>query len=155
MSEAEIVGVFTLPPKPRQYNSDWADVGQVARDHDLMLFEMRKVSDEETEDQILALKPDVIFVFGLSQLIKPRVLEAPRLGCIGSHPTLLPKNRGRHPLIWPVVRGETQSGLSFFFHGRGRGRWRSALAARFSDPRGRRRHDALRARQGFSPQSAR
>ena len=64
---------------------------------------------------IRSIAPDVIFVFGFSQLISPEILSIPSLGCIGTHPALLPKNRGRHPLIWALVEGLTQSGLTFFY----------------------------------------
>ena len=52
---------------------------------------------------------------GLSKLINRELLEIPKLGVVGYHPTLLPKNRGRHPLIWALVLGLTQTGSTFFF----------------------------------------
>ena len=41
------------------------------------------------------------------------------MGVVGFHPTLLPKNRGRHPLIWAKVLGLKESGTSFFFMNEG------------------------------------
>jgi methionyl-tRNA formyltransferase len=61
------------------------------------------------------LNPDVVFCFGWSNLIKKEVLDISRLGVIGYHPTLLPHNKGRHPLIWAKVLGLEKSGSTFFF----------------------------------------
>src|SRR5678816_1249284 len=48
-------------------------------------------------EQIRALDLDVLFVVGLSQLVGREILGLPRLGCVGFHPTALPKGRGRAP----------------------------------------------------------
>ena len=48
-------------------------------------------------------------------IIKKEILDLPKVGVIGYHPALLPKNRGRHPLIWPIVLGLNQTGSTFFF----------------------------------------
>ncbi|HTE46552.1 MAG TPA: formyltransferase family protein [Gemmatimonadaceae bacterium] len=64
-------------------------------------------------------KPDVIFCFGWSRLLKQRLLQLAPLGVVGFHPTLLPSNRGRHPLIWALALGLTESGSTFFFMGEG------------------------------------
>ena len=58
---------------------------------------------------------DLIFCLGWSRLIKSQLLNLTPLGIIGYHPTLLPKNRGRHPLIWALVLGLKETGSTFFF----------------------------------------
>jgi methionyl-tRNA formyltransferase len=73
------------------------------------------MSHPETVGLISNLKPDVVFVFGLSQLIPKEILGIPPMGCIGTHPALLPRNRGRHPLIWAIIEGLRESGLTFFY----------------------------------------
>jgi len=60
------------------------------------------------------LKPDVVLVFGWPRLIGASHLNKPRLGFIGTHPALLPRNRGRHPIVWSLVDGENDGGLTFF-----------------------------------------
>jgi methionyl-tRNA formyltransferase len=47
-------------------------------------------------------------------LISNKVLSIPKYGVIGTHPTSLPINKGRHPLHWMIVMGRKQSTLSFF-----------------------------------------
>lgn len=96
-------------------NADYSDLGSVAHRHGIPFRHFKRISDPEVVAHIRQLAPDVVFVFGLSQLLTADLLAIPRLGVIGSHPTLLPEGRGRHPLIWALVKGLKRSGLSFFY----------------------------------------
>lgn len=111
----EVVGIVSVPWYRAKFSSDYVDLEPVARAHGIPYYSVARVSDPESIEIFRNLKPDVIFVFGFSQLIPKELLELPNLGCIGTHPALLPKHRGRHPLIWALVQGWTESGLSFFF----------------------------------------
>lgn len=110
-----VVAVVTPKPELAERNSDFADLGPIAASYGIPIHHMVSVGDPETIAFIRQMQPDVIFVFGLSQLIPAELLEIPPIGCVGTHPALLPKNRGRHPLIWALVEGLTESGLTFFF----------------------------------------
>lgn len=115
LQTANVVAVLNPEPQGSHYNSDYADLAPIAAEYHLPLFRFRKISDPETVTLLKTLQPDVIFVFGLSQLIPPDILALPPLGCIGTHPALLPRNRGRHPLIWALVKGLSESGLTFLY----------------------------------------
>lgn len=108
-----VVGVITLDAQYARRHADFADLGPVADRFGVPVYRINKINDEI--DLLRSLKPDVIFIFGWSQLISNEILELPPLGCIGTHPALLPKNRGRHPLIWALVEGLEQSGLTFLY----------------------------------------
>lgn len=110
-----VVAVLTPDREHASLNSDFADLEAVARLYDVPTFYVHKINDPDTVNLIRTLHPDVIFVFGFSQLISKEILQIPQLGCIGTHPALLPKNRGRHPLIWALVEGLNESGLTFFY----------------------------------------
>ncbi len=58
------------------------------------------------------LEPDLIFVTGFPWRLPPELLALPRLGCVNTHPALLPRYRGPDPLFWPLMNGETQTGLT-------------------------------------------
>lgn len=58
--------------------------------------------------------PDVAFCVGWSRLLGPEILAIPNEGVIGYHPALLPRNRGRHPIIWALALGLEETGSSFF-----------------------------------------
>lgn len=111
----DIRGVLTIRAEQAGIHSDYVDMGPEARNQGIPVHYIKSINDPETVQLLKDLKPDVIFVFGFSQMIKKEVLDIPVLGCIGTHPALLPRNRGRHPLIWALVEGLTESGLTFFF----------------------------------------
>ncbi len=66
-------------------------------------------------EQIRGLQPDVIFVVGFSQIIPKAVLDVPPLGVIGFHSAVLPGRRGASPLIWAMVDGLTETGVTMFY----------------------------------------
>tara|TARA_Y100000294_G_scaffold1665_1_gene2014 strand:+ start:855 stop:1745 length:891 start_codon:yes stop_codon:yes gene_type:complete len=94
-------------------NSDYSDLSAVAREYDKEVYYFKRIKDET--EHIKRNRPDIIFVLGLSQLIPSHILAIPTIGCIGSHPALLPKNRGRHPIIWAIVNGLKKSGITLFW----------------------------------------
>ena len=110
-----VVAVLTLAKEHAGFHSDYADLSDIAMQHGITVHSIKNINDLETVELIRSLKPDVIFVFGWSQLISKSVLEIPPLGCIGTHPTLLPRNRGRHPIVWALVKGLEESGLTFLY----------------------------------------
>lgn len=59
------------------------------------------------------LEPDVIVVAGFGIILKPTLLELPRLGCVNVHPSLLPRHRGPNPFVAVVLAGDRDSGVSF------------------------------------------
>jgi len=72
-------------------------------------------NDNDLTDWIRQRGPDVIYCFGWPKLLSKDIFDIPRLGTIGYHPTALPKNRGRHPIIWSLVLGLTSTSSTFFF----------------------------------------
>jgi methionyl-tRNA formyltransferase len=61
------------------------------------------------------LNPDLICCFGWSQLLSAGLLKIPHTGVLGFHPAVLPANRGRHPIIWALALGLTDTASTFFF----------------------------------------
>ena len=110
---AEIVGVCTK--KKSDFNSDFKDLTPLCKKVDIPFKYVDDINSIENIDWIRSLSPDIIFCFGWSNLIKKDLLTLPKMGIVGYHPALLPKNRGRHPLIWALVLGLSDSGSTFFF----------------------------------------
>lgn len=110
-----VVAVFTLAKEDASFHSDYVDLSDVASRHGAPVYRIKNINEPKSLELISSLQPDVIFVFGWSKLIAKQVLEIPSKGCIGTHPALLPKNRGRHPIIWALVEGLRESGLTFFY----------------------------------------
>lgn len=112
-TDAEIVGVLTQ--SNNKYNADAVDLSGLCAENRINCEYFKRIDDKNTVEWIRALKPDIIFCFGLSQLIPNELLEIPEMGIVGAHPTLLPQNRGRHPIIWTLTLGLKETGLTFFF----------------------------------------
>ena len=111
--KAEIVGVCTK--KKSNFNSDFVDLTLLCKNASIPFKYIDDINSNENIDWIRSLSPDIIFCFGWSNLIKKDLLGLPKMGVVGYHPALLPKNRGRHPLIWALALGLNDSGSTFFF----------------------------------------
>lgn len=111
--KAEVVGVCTKDKS--NFNSDFADLTPLCKENKIPYKFVDDVNSKENIKWISTLNPDVIFCFGWSNLIKKELLNLPIMGVIGYHPTFLPQNRGRHPLIWALVLGLNRSASTFFF----------------------------------------
>ena len=69
-------------------------------------------NDDSVYEAIRALNPDFLFSFYFREMIQARVLDLPRLGAYNLHGSLLPKYRGRAPINWVLVKGETETGVT-------------------------------------------
>jgi methionyl-tRNA formyltransferase len=79
------------------------------------VVESADVNAPETLAQIRALSPDFIFVIGWSQICRREFLQLPKYGCLGYHPALLPKNRGRAVIAWTILQRLKRAGGSLFW----------------------------------------
>jgi len=111
--EADIVGVITK--KESNFNDDFVDLSGTCIQNNISYIYTKDINSEDTINWVKSLKPDIIFCFGWSQILKKEILDIARMGVVGFHPTLLPKNRGRHPIIWVLVLGLKKTGSTFFF----------------------------------------
>ena len=62
--------------------------------------------------QVDALKPDFLFSFYYRSILKPGILAAATRGAYNLHGSLLPKYRGRVPINWAIIKGETETGAT-------------------------------------------
>lgn len=110
---AQIVGVCTK--KKSIFNSDFADLKPLCKKNKIPIKYVENINLKENLDWIKSLNPDIIFCFGWSNLLKKQILNIAPMGVLGFHPSKLPKNRGRHPLIWAMALGLKQTASTFFF----------------------------------------
>ncbi len=111
--EATIVGVATK--ESSNFNADFSDLSSLCKKNSIPFMYVKDINSQETLAWIKSLMPDVVFCFGWSSLIKKDLLDLPPKGIVGFHPALLPKNRGRHPIIWTLVLGLKETASTFFF----------------------------------------
>jgi len=109
----EVVGVITKQSSPS--NSDFVDLGASFMPTDELRNRLHYYSSEEKILEFLThVQPDVIYCFGWSSLLGISILQAAPKGVIGFHPAELPKNRGRHPIIWALAMGLPETASTFF-----------------------------------------
>lgn len=113
-----IVGVLGYNPEKKENISGWTDLYQLSNKFDLPYKNYLKINDPENINWMKVKNPDLIFAVGFSQLLSEEWLNMAPLGCIGFHPTLLPKGRGRAPLAWIILQ-ERQGAATFFLMGKG------------------------------------
>jgi methionyl-tRNA formyltransferase len=67
---------------------------------------------EGVRERIRELAPDYLFSFYFREMIRPEILSIPKAGAFNLHGSLLPKYRGRAPINWALVHGETVTGVT-------------------------------------------
>lgn len=70
---------------------------------------------EEVAREFRELNADLGVLAYVTKIIPPAVFEAPRLGTLCFHPSLLPRYRGGSALAWQIIRGETRGGYTVFW----------------------------------------
>jgi methionyl-tRNA formyltransferase len=107
-----IVGFVTLTDESMQKMSGGTDLTKLASEAQIPQFRITNINRPESIEWIRNLQPDLLLVIGWTQLLKPELLRLPTLACIGFHASLLPKYRGRAPVNWAIIHGETVTGNS-------------------------------------------
>src|SRR5690349_18595800 len=102
-SDAQVVGVCTLQSSTA--NADHRDLSADCDAHHVPWIYATDINSDAALEWIRARRPDVIFCFGWSRLLRRALLDMAPLGVVGFHPAALPANRGRHPLIWALALG--------------------------------------------------
>ena len=110
----EIAGVVTHEDDPDE--EIWfRSVGELARSHSLPVFTPLNPNTPDFIDLVRGLKPDLILSFYYRKLLSKELLAIPRLGGINLHGSLLPKYRGRSPVNWVLINGESCTGITLHY----------------------------------------
>ncbi|MBS2029451.1 MAG: methionyl-tRNA formyltransferase [Deltaproteobacteria bacterium] len=109
----ELVAVVTQPDKPKGRGNELAapPVKEWALAHGIPVWQPVKIKTGEFEAQLRAVQPDVAVVAAYGRILPKGVLDAPRLGCVNVHASLLPKLRGAAPIQWAIANGESETGV--------------------------------------------
>lgn len=103
--------VVTHEDNPTE-NIWFGSVRQVAEDYGIPVITPDNPNTPEIEAQIQSLAPDFLFSFYYRNMLKAPLLESPKHGAFNMHGSLLPKYRGRVPINWAVIHGETETGAT-------------------------------------------
>ncbi|PKV63229.1 methionyl-tRNA formyltransferase [Pontibacter ramchanderi] len=108
-----VVGVVTK--EKSEFNADFSNLVDICEERGINCKYVNNINHPNNVKWIKQLKPDILFCFGWSSLLKPEVLNLAPHGVLGFHPALIPANRGRHPIIWALALGLDKTGSTFFF----------------------------------------
>ena len=110
----EIQAVFTYPDDPDE--TIWFEsVAELAARHNIPVYSPDDINHPLWVEKIQNMKPDILFSFYYRHLLKQELLDIPPAGCVNLHGSLLPKYRGRAPVNWTLLNGETETGVSLHY----------------------------------------
>ena len=113
--EKSISLIISYEDQKKKNYSDFANFNEISKKYNVLHKQVDKINDKKNVELIRSLQPDLIFVMGWSQLLSDELIDIPKIRIIGSHPTELPKYRGRAPIPWTILKNLTQSALTFFW----------------------------------------
>ena len=110
----DIQAVFTHPDDPKE-NQWFESVAELAAEKNLTVFAPENINHPLWIEQIKNLQPDIIFSFYYRNMVGPDLLAIPPAGCLNLHGSLLPRYRGRCPVNWALIHGESQTGVTLHY----------------------------------------
>jgi methionyl-tRNA formyltransferase len=113
-SSHQIVAVYSQPDRPagRGQKLTPSPVKLLAMQHEIPVLQPQTLRDPAAQAELAALKPDLMVVVAYGLILPQVVLDIPRLGCINSHASLLPRWRGAAPIQRAVEAGDAESGVT-------------------------------------------
>ena len=90
----------------------FSSVAELAAWNDIPVITPSDPNAAEVLEQVRACQPEVLFSFYYRHMLGAELLAIPAIGAYNLHGSLLPKYRGRVPVNWAVLHGETQTGVS-------------------------------------------
>jgi methionyl-tRNA formyltransferase len=110
----DVALVVTHKDNPKE--TIWFDsVAELATLHGIPTITPDNPNMPEVVAQIRALEPDLFFSFYYREMLKSELLEIPKRGALNMHGSLLPKFRGRVPVNWAIIHGETETGATLHY----------------------------------------
>ncbi len=115
IQNTNVIMVVTQPDKEvgRHHELEMTPIKKVAVEHNIKVYQPTKVRKEYEE--IVNAHADIIITCAYGQIIPEEILNAPRLGCINVHASLLPRLRGGAPLHHAIIDGEDKTGITIMY----------------------------------------
>jgi methionyl-tRNA formyltransferase len=109
----DVAGVYTQPPRPagRGMEARKSPVHVFAEEAAIPVFTPKTLRRREIQEGFASLAPDVAVVAAYGLLLPPPVLNAPPLGCLNLHASLLPRWRGAAPIQRAIMAGDKETGV--------------------------------------------
>lgn len=113
-SEHQVIAVYTQPDRPagRGRKLTASPVKQLAEAHQIPVFQPTSLRDPEAQKELADLGADLMVVVAYGLLLPLEVLQAPKLGCLNIHASLLPRWRGAAPIQRAIEAGDAETGIT-------------------------------------------
>lgn len=114
IASGHLVGVVTQPDRPagRGKKMTPPPVKTTAVAAGVPVYQPASLRQKATIEPIAAWQPDLIIVAAFGQILRPHLLELPRLGCVNVHASLLPRWRGASPIQHAILAGDVETGIT-------------------------------------------
>ena len=109
----DIAGVFC--PKDKRGEA----IKTLAENSDIALFQPDHMRDAEVQQSYLELRPDLVVLAFVTDIMPESLLKIPSIGTICYHPSLLPKHRGASAINWAIINGDARTGLTILWVDKG------------------------------------
>ena len=113
-SKHNVIAVYCPPDKPagRGKKLTACATKQLALQHNLIVEQPINFKEVDIQQQLASYNADVMVVVAYGLLLPQIILDAPRLGCINVHGSILPKWRGAAPIQRSLEAGDTETGVT-------------------------------------------
>jgi len=112
-TEHEICAVYTQPDRPagRGRKLTASPVKELAQQHDIAVEQPLNFKGDEAKQTLFDYQADLMIVVAYGLLLPQDILDAPKLGCINIHASLLPRWRGAAPIQRAILAGDDETGV--------------------------------------------
>src|SRR5262244_142432 len=109
----DVLAVVCQPDKPagRGQKLVAPPTKELALERGVPVLQPAKARDPAFLEELRRLAPDVAVVVAYGKILPQAVLDAPRLGCLNVHASLLPRYRGAAPIQWAIASGDEKTGV--------------------------------------------
>ncbi|MBA55150.1 MAG: methionyl-tRNA formyltransferase [Pseudomonadales bacterium] len=113
-SRHNVIACYTQPDRPagRGRKLTPSPVKALAQEQDIPVYQPLNFKQAEDVERLAALNADLMVVVAYGLILPKSVLDAPRLGCINVHASILPRWRGAAPIQRAIAEGDTESGVT-------------------------------------------
>ena len=110
-----VAGLFTQPDRAgRGHHRHANPMKEAAQRHGTPVFQPESINTPESLQTLRELDADLAVVAAYGQILSGEVIRTPRRGCINVHASLLPKYRGAAPVLYAVLNGDAETGVTVF-----------------------------------------
>ena len=112
-TDMSIIGVIESKKRVAHKQND--ELKNFCMENKLAYYYMNEGCNDRLENWVKGLEPDLIVIYGMSELLKKNIMNIPAKGCINLHLALLPKYRGSHPIFWMYYDHDLHPGATVHY----------------------------------------